>query len=236
MSERLAPKVISFDLLGTLVDWDTGLDDALRVEGGIASAEQRRRLAAARLDAEWEIFENLEEFRAYRAIFAESVLAAARREGSMLGPSQAERIAATLPHWPPFGDVLDVLPKLARVAPLAIVSNCDRADLDVLIESLGAPIAHSISADRVEAYKPEPDHLLALLHEMEIDEEDLLHVSAFADYDLATAQDIGVAAAYLDRRGEPLPDDIEVALRVDSLDALFRRLTGRTRRRSAKRS
>lgn len=234
MTTRLQPKLISFDCFGTLVDWQRGLEDALREHAGIANASQARRIFMARIDAEWELIEELEEFRPYRAILAESLVVAARREGTMLGSGQAERVAATITEWPPFDDVKEYLPKLALHLPLAVVSNCDRADLDRVLARLGAPFAHSISADHVMAYKPEPDHLLALLHETELDEEEVLHVSAHADYDLATAQDIGVPAVYLDRRREALPDDIDVALRVDSLEALFRRLTGRTRRRSAR--
>ena len=220
----MPPRVLSFDVLGTLVDWDRGLADALRRHARIEHPGLIETLLEERLDAEWDLLEELEEFRPYREIVAESLLAAARASGTILGPAQAEAVAATVGDWPPFPDAGPALAQLAERFPLALVSNADRDDLERLAEGLGAPFRHLVAAGDVQAFKPEPDHLLALLHELELEEEELLHVSAWPEYDLGVAQDLLVPAAYVNRRGEPLPEEVEVAFEVASMEALARRL------------
>ena len=101
----------------------------------------------------------------------------------------------------------------------------------------GVTASRIVAAEDVGAFLPEQDHLLALLHELVIDEEELLHVSAQLEDDLETAQDLGIPAVYLNRRGEALPEELEVQLQVATLDELARRLgrsKGGSRRRRRK--
>ncbi len=72
--------------------------------------------------------------------------------------------------------------------------------------------------------------MMALLHEMELDEDVLLHVSSRFEEDLAAALDLGIDAAYVDRHRNPLPMDVEVKHAVPDLDKLAERLFRPARR------
>ncbi|UCF69200.1 MAG: HAD hydrolase-like protein [Acidobacteriota bacterium] len=222
---------ISFDCYGTLIDWQRGLSEAVQRETGLGAGAILEQFLAAREREEWRLLTELDDFRPYRELLAASLQAAAPSAGVSLDDRAAARVAASIGEWPAFEDATAALSRLAARFPLALVSNVDRVDLARTIERLGVKITHAVAADDVTSYKPEPDHLLALLHEMVLDEHELLHVSSYAHYDLMTAQDLGIPAAYVNRYDEPLGEDVEVAIVVGDLTALADQLLARPRRR-----
>lgn len=230
MSLAVRPEILAFDVLGTLVDREAGLSKALAEVLGVRDAALLRRLVLEQGNAVWNLVTELEEFRPYRQVTAESLLQAAAAVGEPVEEAQAEAIAGSLPEWPLFPEVVESLALLGEGRTLALLSNLDAGDLSRVAERLGVPGAHQISADRVGCYKPEPDHLLALMHELEADEEAILVVSSHGDYDLLTANGLGIPAAYVDRRGEALPEEVEAALEVPDLARLARRLNGPRRK------
>lgn len=225
-TELRSIRCLSFDCYGTLIDWNRGLSEAL-----FGVLKRRGQLLPSGLvDAihaeEWERLQELEEFVPYRQLLTESVRDGALSRGVSLSQAEAEEIASSIGRWPPFADTAAALRRLAARWPLAVLSNVDRADLDLTLSSIDAPITHRVTADDVQCYKPEPDHLLALLHERELEPEELLHCSSYAQFDLAAAEDLGIPSVYIDRRGEPLPEDVTVTMKVPNLTALADRLLG----------
>lgn len=213
-------RVASFDLGGTLLDAERGLVEAVRAALGGGDTAQLRLLAAARADAERELLEELEEYRPYTEVLAETLRGAAPRAGMTLSAEQARAVAATLPEWPFYDDALPALERIAARHPVAFVTNADRTDWEPIARRLPFRPARAVTSSDVLCYKPEADHLLALLHELELDEEELLHVSAFPEIDLATAEDLGIPRAYLDRFDEPLPEEITALVTVKTMTEL----------------
>ena len=220
MSLPRSVRVASFELGGTLLDAERGLIEAVRAALGGGDAAQLRFLAAARADAELELLEALEDFRPYAELLAETLQSAAPRAGLTLSAGQARAVAATLPEWPFFDDALPALERIAARYPVAFVTNADRADWERIERRLPFRPARAVTSSDVLCFKPEADHLLALLHELELDEEELLHVSALPELDLATAEDLGIPRAYLDRFDEPLPEEITALVTVKTMTEL----------------
>ena len=227
-------KVLALDLVGTLFDRDRGLAGALAREAGIEGLPAVG-LLAARAEAEDEIRVELEEFRPYREILAESLLRAGRETGVALPPAAAARIAATIGEWPLHPDVPAALPRLASRWRLAAITDADEEDLATLLARLPAPVEHAVSAERVGCFRPEPDPLLALMHEMIVDEHEVLVVSTWPALDLEPAAALGIPAAWVDRYGVPLPDDVPVLHRAPDLGRLADRLLGGHSRRGGRR-
>lgn len=213
-------EVLSFEVLGALVDWERGLIDALARETGLTHLEQLQRVVDARLEEEWDIVDGATEFRCYRDVLTESLERAAARCGAVLPGAAARRIAGGIADWPVFADVGPALPRLGRGRRLALVTNLDRNDALELVRRLGMKPARIVTAGDLQVYKPAPELLLALLHELELDEEQLLHVSALPEHDLYTSEDLGVPLIFLDRKGESTPEDLSVAWRTPDLASL----------------
>ncbi|MBP7147859.1 MAG: HAD family hydrolase [Acidobacteria bacterium] len=222
-------RVISFDCFGTLVDARAGLRAALA--GEIPGAGSRIELLLGALaDRMWEALEELEEFRPHRDLLAGCLVEAGRAAGLELPADAAARVAASCGSWPLYPDAPAALATLAGRWPIAVISNAGAEDLGRIVARLGVAVAKSISSDHVGSFKPEPDHFLALLHEMELDEEQLLHVSASPEFDLQTVEDLGIPRAYVDRDGRGLPEEITATLRFRDLGGLARRLVEPARR------
>lgn len=215
---------ISFDCYGTLVDWRRGLSaglfQALKPTGRLLPAGAIDRI----LSAEWELIHEQEEFIPYSELLARAIEEGMASAGVPFEASLAQQVAAGMGSWPLFPDTVEALRRLAARWPLALLSNVDRAQLTQTELQLGIQIGHRITAEDVQCYKPEPDHLLALLHEQELEPEELLHVSAYCEYDLRTAEDLGILSAYVDRRGIEPPDDVTVTIRANDLHQLASQL------------
>ena len=211
MSPAIRCEAVSFDLFNAVVDLRAGLAAGLARHAGLSSAPQAARLAYEREAVEEELLDKLEEFVPYDRLFASSLLEAASRAGAPLAPEQAAAIVADAGSWPHFPDAAPALQRIAAEKRVGVLSNFPRPLAAPHVARLGLAKARLIVADDVEAYLPEPDLLLALTHELELDEDQLLHVSCDPERDLYTAEDLGVRGVFVDRRGEGAPEDLGVA-------------------------
>ncbi len=102
-------KVLTFDCYGTLIDWETGLADALQPliakAPGAVSRDQALELFAQH-EAEQE-----QETPAmpYSQLLAVVYRRLARAWGVALGSEEANIFGASIPDWPPFPDSVDAL-------------------------------------------------------------------------------------------------------------------------------
>lgn len=121
MAEAQAQRWVTFDCYGTLVDWRTGMREALAAVGG----ETLHRLLEAYHRHEHAV--EAGPFRPYRDVLRESLLHASRELGVQLPRGDADVLSESLPEWPVFGDVPDALTELrASGSRLGILSNVDR--------------------------------------------------------------------------------------------------------------
>src|SRR3954471_20140294 len=118
------PRLFTFDVFGTIVDWRSGLRKALASR--LLPDTQFDRL----IDVQGEIEQG--PFRRYAEILAESLV---RVLG--ISPSDAERIGADAGKWPLFPDSAAALARLRRIAPCAATTNSDRAHGEDVQRALG---------------------------------------------------------------------------------------------------
>lgn len=190
-SETLTPpEVLSFDVFGTLVDWRKG-----------ALAE----LANAGVDASDDLFERLIDYQAdlekgpyrtYREITAASFVDVAG-----VSPNVAEEIAARVGLWPLFEDTAEALRRLRRLpVRLVAITNSDRMHGNQVQEQLGFKLHDWICAEDLRLYKPDLDVWKQAARRLGIDPSRAWwHVSAYADYDLDAARQLGLTLVLVRR-------------------------------------
>lgn len=210
----------------TFIDAGRGLSEAvfsvLKPLGKLVP----KGLTEAIHSAEWALIQELDEFVPYRTLLTAAIAEGAASMGIALDQTRCAAIAATVSGWPPFEEALPALQRIVRRFPLAVITNLDAEDMALRLRALRLQIDHTICAERVLCFKPEPDHWLALMHERELEPEELLVVSASPAYDLASAEDLGIPAAYIDRHGEPLPAEIAALWTISDLNRLADQLVG----------
>ncbi|MDA1259571.1 MAG: HAD-IA family hydrolase [Planctomycetota bacterium] len=211
---------ITFDCFGTLVDWRRGTRGALSALPALSPWQDRlSEVIAARERAEQSIQRG--PFLPYREVLAASLEEGCRALGFAVPRTEAEAFADSQADWPVFADTPDALRRLARLAPLGLLSNCDAAPLRACAErSLRAPIALFVDAARAGSYKPALGHWQVALEALQLPPERVLHVSAYGFYDLEPAHALGFGLAFIARDGEQAPQGLPLAHRAMNLTEL----------------
>ena len=210
--------VISFDCYGTLIDWQGGARAAVRAIPELAGVDVEA-LIARRLEVELEV--EHEFYRPYDQVLAISIQRTAADFGIELSGESAKSFADSIADWQPFQDAGGFLRRLATTGtPLTILSNVTRASLAVSVRKLGADFNQLVTAEDVRAYKPDHDHWLELQRSRDITSAQQLHIAGSITHDIRPAAEIGATTVWVRRFHEPLPDDVQPDLIVQSLAEL----------------
>jgi 2-haloalkanoic acid dehalogenase type II len=192
--------VLTFDCYGTLVDWERGIAEALERAAG-ADGVTLDRAAVLRAYHEIEPRVQAERYRRYREVLALTARAVAERLGWPLAPGREAFLPESLPTWPPFPDTNGALRRLRDAGHrLAILSNVDDDLLAGTRRQLDVAFDFVVTAQQVGSYKPAPGHFAAARER--IGAARWLHVAQSYFHDVQPARALGIASAWINRKGE----------------------------------
>ena len=192
---------LSFDCYGTLIDWETGLLEALkplRDRSGVSDDD----LLTAYGEAEHEV-EVEHPGLIYSQLLEKVHATLCRRLGVAEDRDEAAKLGASVGDWPAFADSPDALRYLKQHFKLVILSNVDRVSFAGSNRRLGVEFDHIFTAQDIGSYKPDPrnfEYLVARLDEAGIAKSELLHVAQSLYHDHVPANRMGIASAWIDRR------------------------------------
>ncbi len=231
MTRRLTDfKVLTFDTYGTLIDWESGIHNAL---APLLSRTQRSRDEALE---DFAAAESAQEAATPGMIYSDLLRTVhgplAEKWGVETNAGEAAAFGASVKNWPAFDDAPAALAYLARHFKMVTLTNCDRESYKGSNQRLGVEWDAIYTAQDVGAYKPDPrnfDYLLAHLRaDFGFEKGDILHTaqSLFHDHVQATAH--GLATAWIDRRkhvdgfGATVPPsgDYRIDFHFDSMAAM----------------
>ncbi|KAB5594686.1 hypothetical protein CTheo_1833 [Ceratobasidium theobromae] len=165
-------KVLNFDVYGTLIDWESGVVDALEPllkRSSDASKWTRRE--------KLEMFEEVEA-ELQRAnpdmIYSTLLTHAHSRLASKLGIESTrtldEAFGQSVRAWEPFPDTCAALATLSKHYKLVVLSNVDNETFKYTrdkLESGGGKFSLVVTAQDVGSYKPDERNFLYVLREIE---------------------------------------------------------------------
>jgi 2-haloalkanoic acid dehalogenase type II len=184
-----APKLLTFDVFGTVLDWRRGLVEAVRAMG--ISIDEARFQAVIDFQAR----EEAGHYRPYADILADSLVAVLR-----MSRKDAKSVAAGAGAWPLYDDSTDALRSLMQTAFCVAMTNSDQIHGRAVQEQLGFRLSGWICAEDVRCYKPAPEFWIAVgARRGQALDGSWWHVSAYADYDLATAARLGLTTVFVER-------------------------------------
>lgn len=166
-------RLLSFDVYGTLVDWESGILTALQptLDKNHASASfARQHLLTLYHELEREQQRKTPDML-YSQVLATILPSLAARLG-LPAPSaeESERFGESVGSWPAFPDTVAALHRLSRQYKLVVLSNVDRASFSKTNAGslAGFPFDLVITAQDVGSYKPDPrnfEYMLRTVHE-----------------------------------------------------------------------
>ena len=195
-------RALSFDCYGTLIDWETGIWNALAPLRQLGLADRAAALAA---------FANHESAvqEAHPAAGYPDVLARVHRRiadqfGLDAEPGLDARFGRSLRDWPAFPDSRAALRYLGAHFRLIILSNVDRAGFASSAHLLETRFDAVYTAEDIGSYKPDPRNFRYLVAHCEQDfgirQAELLHVAQSLYHDHVPARAAGLSTAWIDRQ------------------------------------
>ncbi|HSL98217.1 MAG TPA: haloacid dehalogenase type II [Candidatus Deferrimicrobiaceae bacterium] len=217
--------VLTFDCYGTLIDWETGLLDALRpilAEHGVEASDERVLEAFARRETAIEAG----PYRAYREVLGAALRGIGADLGFEPGDDEAARFGASVADWPPFPDSAAALERLHARVSLGVITNCDDDLCAASARRLGTDFEWVVTAQQARRYKPNPRGFELAFERIGLPPRRILHVAQSLFHDHVPAKRLGLTTVWVDRRhdrpgfGATPPADATPDLTVPDMAAL----------------
>lgn len=201
----MGPHLVTFDCYGNLIDWETGvvrafnlhLPDSRSVDDGELFRAFHRAQSEARAGP----------YRPYREVLEVAELRVAERFGWTLPAKKGGFLANSLPAWRPYPDVKPALRRLDTAGRrLGVLSNADDDLLSASLSHLDTAFDLRITAERVGAYKPAPEHFRRAIEAGGGDPGALVHVAAGPRVDVRPARRLGIPVVRVARDAGDAPE------------------------------
>jgi 2-haloalkanoic acid dehalogenase type II len=217
--------VLTFDMIGTLIDFEQGVLDFARP----------RLLRAKPEVSDTEILETYANVQSEVRTRAPGLLFSARlpkiwegvaaRYGVAVEPADGAAFVRSARHWPAFSDSAAALAELKRhFRFLVVVTNGDRVSARVMANTLGSPFSEIITEEDMGMAKPDPrafQYFITHLERLGVKRERILHVAQSQYHDIGAARAAGLTTAWIYRRhGRPGYGGTQVPARYTPPDFL----------------
>lgn len=195
--------VLTFDCYGTLIDWETGMLEALKpLSGRLAAPLARNDILQAHARHE-SAQQARTPAKPYRELLAIVYKRLAEEWG--LGVTWDECLAygRRVGDWPAFADSTDALRYLKQHYRLVILSNVDNASFALSNARLGVEFDAIYTAEDIGSYKPDPRNFAYMLDNLAglgIARSAILHTAESMFHDHKPANDLGLASCWIHRR------------------------------------
>jgi putative hydrolase of the HAD superfamily len=196
-------KVLTFDVVGTLIDFETGILNYMRPivqragldadDGRILEAYGRGEVVAQGEHPDSPFPPLLD--RIYRV--------AAEDLGLPADDGEAAGLRESIPDWPAFPDAVEALKRLRQRYRLVAVTNSDNWALAAFARTLDEPFDEKISSEMAGASKPDPRVFEFFLKRQEaagFKKSDILHTAQSQYHDIGVAHRLGFATCWIERR------------------------------------
>jgi 2-haloacid dehalogenase/putative hydrolase of the HAD superfamily len=154
------PKTVSFvtfDVYGTLIDWETGVYDAFQREAERDGFTlDRDELIAAFHESQKQI--QAGSYELYAEVLRRTAIQIAKKLDWPLEPSRSGFLPDSVQRWPAFKETNPVLAKVAKKRRVGLISNIDDKLLGQTRRHIPLDFDLVVTAQQVRSYKPDPAH------------------------------------------------------------------------------
>lgn len=195
----------TFDVYGTLVDWNAGIAAEL---ARLLGESDRERLLVRYHEIE-PVVQREHPTWSYRDVMSAVLAQIASESGVPLAESEQDALGRSLPRWPVFGEVPDALAQAHdRGWRLMALSNTDRDFVEASMAAIGVPFEGAVVASEIGSYKPGQRHWQAFYEQTGADRDHHVHVAQSHYHDIVPAHELGIPTVWINRlreQGDPAP-------------------------------
>jgi 2-haloacid dehalogenase len=193
---------VSFDVYGTLIDWESGILEAFTKEAQREGFDLDPSLV---LPLFHEISREVESgsYELYAEVLRRTAVEIAKRIEWPLEPSRAGFLPDSVQRWMPFKEATTQLPKLAKKYSLGLLSNIDDKLLGQTRRHIPIDFDLVVTAQQVRSYKPDPAHFTECARRMGT-KKGWVHVASSYYHDVAPCLKARVPVIWVNRHKESL--------------------------------
>ena len=191
-------KLLTFDVVGTLIDFEKGILDYFRMVSG-------KTTDAVSDDRIFEVYKRGRDKHHLRSseVMRDVYRYVARELGFPNDDQHAEGFQTAVLRWPAFADSAEALRRLRTRFRLVAMTNADRVALSCYAQTLGDPFDDTVCSDDTGVSKPNPEFFAynrgrqsAFGYKF----RDILHVAQSQHHDIGVARQLGYKVCWIERR------------------------------------
>lgn len=194
---------LTFDCYGTLIDWESGIWDAMQP---LLMHNQKNISRCEGLEA-FAVIETAQEKNTPDLLYPELLTKVHTQLATHFNiessPDLDAAFGQSVPHWPAFPDTADALRILKKHFKLVILSNVNRDGFVSSNRKLGVEFDAIYTAEDAGSYKPDANNFDYLIKHINADlgikPEEILHTAQSLHHDHVPAQKAGLARCWIDR-------------------------------------
>jgi 2-haloacid dehalogenase len=194
---------LTFDCYGTLIDWESGMIEALKP----LTSRAARKLARNQILETHGRIEAMQERQTpaknYRLLLATVYKRMAEEWGVHAPWEECLAYGRSVGNWPAFEDTATALQYLKKYYKLVILSNVDNESFQLSNRRLGVEFDAICTAEDIGTYKPSPrnfEYLLEALGQLGVEKRQILHTAESLFHDHRPANHFGIASCWIYRR------------------------------------
>lgn len=199
-------RLLSFDVYGTLIDYETG------ILNGLTALVERLDLSREQILSIYHELEKTQQSKTPDMPYSQLTTEVYSQFATKFGQptpniKDAEQFGQSVGKWPAFPDTVDALKRLSKYYKLVVLSNVDRESFN---SSNAGPLEgfkfdKIITAQDVGTYKPDHQNFEYMLDVVEkefgVKKNEVLQTAQSQFHDHHPAKELGIKSVWIERRG-----------------------------------
>jgi 2-haloacid dehalogenase/putative hydrolase of the HAD superfamily len=196
------PTFVTFDVYGTLIDWESGVWDAFE-------AEAKRDEFTIQRDEVLAMFHEIEReieagsYELYAEVLRRTAIEIAKRLGWPLEPSRSGFLPDSVQRWMPFRETRAQLDRVSKKYKVGLLSNIDDKLLGQTRRHIPIDFDLVVTAQQVRSYKPDPAHFTECARRIG-GKKGWVHIGASYYHDVEPCLKLRVPVIWVNRHRETL--------------------------------
>jgi 2-haloacid dehalogenase len=196
-------KALTFDVYGTLIDWESGMIAGLKpLTDKVTKPLSRDEILQAHAHYE-SATQAQTPGKLYSQILGVVYRRLAEEWGIEVSWAEYQKYGASVEHWPAFADSVGALQYLKRYYKLIVLTNVDNVSFAHSNAKLKVAFYGAYTAEDVGSYKPDPrnfDYMIDNLARIGVEKHEVLHTAESMFHDHAPANKYGLSNCWIYRR------------------------------------
>jgi 2-haloacid dehalogenase len=193
---------VTFDVYGTLIDWEEGILEAFQKEADRDGFTiDRDQLITQFMETEKEIEGG--SYELYAEVLRRTAVKISKELEWPLEPSRSGFLPDSVERWKPFKETNPTLEKIKKKYEIGLVSNIDDKLLGQTRRHLRPDFDLVVTAQQVRSYKPDPAHFTEVERRMG-GKRGWVHVAASYYHDVEPCLKKKIPVIWVNRHKETL--------------------------------